>query len=75
MSEAACAEEEEGLKRLAGRAYTLGETIRRVETGDLIVGRDAINKSRDYVIKALAMLDEADKAIMGGITGCRGCPT
>lgn len=75
MSEAACAEEEEGLKRIASRAYDLAETIRRVEKGEITVTRESIETSNKLVQKALKLLDKADKAVHGNITGCKGCPT
>lgn len=75
MSEAACAEEEEGLKRLIARSVTLLDTIRRVESGEITVDRAAIDQSRDHVWKALRAVDKADECITGNITGCKGCPT
>ena len=75
MADAACAEEEEGLKRVLSRASVLLDTIQRVEAGDITVDRAAIDKSRDHVLRALSAIDAADKVIHGNITGCKGCPT
>lgn len=89
MADAACAEEEEGLKRLIARAQVAImyaenalATIRRVERGEITVKKAAIEASVDEVDFALnkqndviQSLERATDALHNNITGCAGCPT
>jgi hypothetical protein len=74
MADAACAEEEEALKRVLTRTTDLLATVRRIEAGEIDVDRGAILKSRDDVLHALRHLDCADTVICRSILSCRGCP-
>lgn len=73
MADAACAEEEESLKRAISVASQMLATIRRVESGEITVKRDAIETTKNDVVKALRLLISADMLLIDSITGCKGC--